>query len=289
MTTLGSICIAGYHFGFHNQSKSILVFETGFEDFLNKNHTNSDRLLVFEEGFKTFSVHQTLYQATNNGQLLWEIIEHEGERWFLVYHPENGHLQQQAQYNPQNHTWTIRSMSSMVENDSVINPLAYPMAPLIWYVLTTEEPLLLVHASGISDHDAGRIFAGFSGVGKSTMAGIWQRNGAQVINDDRLLLKKEKDGSWRMYNTPMYYRALPASAPLNAIYLPYHSAQNTHQAITGALALANLLAFTIHHGYDPTHVLHHSNIAEDLLQTVSIAKLGVVPTDAIVPYIRAHE
>jgi hypothetical protein len=289
MTTLGSIYIAGYHFGFHNQSKSVLVFETGFEDFLKKDHTNTDRLLVFEEGFKTFPAHQTLYQATNNGQLLWEIIEHHGERWFLVFHPENGHLQQQAQYNPKNHTWTILSMASMVEDESVINPLAYPMAPLMWYVLTTEEPLLLVHASGILDHDTGRIFAGFSGVGKSTMAGIWQRNGAQVINDDRLLLKKEKDGSWRMYNTPMYYRALPATAPLNAIYLPFHSAQNTHQALTGALALANLLAFTIHHGYDPTHLLHHSNIAEDLLQTVSIAKLGVVPTDAIVPYIRAHE
>jgi len=289
MTSLGSIRIAGYHYGLYNQSKSVLVFETGFEDFLKKDHTNTDRSLVFEEAFIALSVHQTLYQATNNGQLLWEIIEHNGERWFLVYHPENGHLQQQAQYNPQNHTWTIRSMASMVEDESVINPLAYPMAPLIWYVLTTEEPLLLMHASGIVHNDAGRIFAGFSGVGKSTMAGIWQRNGAQVINDDRLLLKKEKDGSWRMYNTPMYYRALPASAPLNAIYLPFHSPQNTHQPIKGALALANLLAFTIHHGYDAKHLMHHSNIAEDLLQTLPIAKLGVVPTDDIIPYIRAHE
>jgi hypothetical protein len=55
------------------------------------------------------------------------------------------------------------------------------------------------------------------------------------------------------------------------------------------MAMANLLAFTIHHGYDAKHLLHHSNVAEDLLQTISIAKLGVVPTDAIVPFISAHE
>jgi hypothetical protein len=289
MRSQGSICVAGYHFGLFNQSEKSLVFETGFEDFLRKDHINTDRLLVFEEGFKTFSVYQTLYQAKAGEQLLWEIIEANNERWFLVYHPEKGHLQQQAQYNPQNHTWTIRCMASMVQDAAVINPLAYPMAPLIWYVLTTEEPLLLIHASGIADHGAGRIFAGFSGVGKSTMAGIWERNGAQVINDDRLLLKKEKDGSWYMHNTPMYYRALPASAPLNAIYLPFHNPQNSYQKLNGAMAMANLLAFTIHHGYDAKHLLHHSNIAEDLLQTVSIAKLGVVPTDAIVSYISAHE
>ena len=289
MSAIGSICVAGYHFGLFNQSKRALVFETGFEDFLNGKTTQIDRELHFCEGFIPISVERTLYQAKAGEQLLWEIVAANDERWFLVYHPENGHLQQQAQYNPQNHTWTIRSMASMVEDESVINPLAYPMAPLIWYVLTTEEPMLLMHASGIFDGQKGRIFAGFSGVGKSTMAGIWERNGAQVINDDRLLLKKEKDGFWSIHNTPMYYRALPASGQLHAIYLPFHSEQNSYTKLEGALALANLLAFTIHHGYDAQHVLHHSNVAEQLLQDVALAKLGVVPTDEIIPFIRAHE
>jgi hypothetical protein len=289
MTATGSIAVAGFQFGLYNQSELALVFETGFEDFLSTASEDLHRSLVFKEGFTSVAVEKTLYQAKTGGQILWEIIEGNSERWFLVYHPENGHLQQQAQYDPAKQTWTIHCEAQQIQQDKVLNPLAYPMAPLLWYVLTTEEPLLLMHASGILDGQKGRIFAGFSGVGKSTMAGIWQRNGAQVINDDRLLLKKEKDGSWCMYNTPMYYRALPASAPLKAIYLPYHSAQNTCQPITGALALANLLAFTIHHGYDPTHVLHHSNVAEDLLQTVSIAKLGVVPTDAIIDFIKANE
>lgn len=289
MTTTGSICIAGYHYGLINQTKSVLAFDIGFEDFLHKEHPVTDRLIVFEEGFVALPVDQTLYHADNQGQLLWKIIEHNQERWFLVYHPQSGLLQQQAQYNTLNRTWTIRCAANTMQNESVINPLAYPMAPLLWYILTTEEPLLLMHASGVLHSNCGRIFAGFSGVGKSTMAGIWERNGAKVINDDRLLLKKEEDGCWRMYNTPMYYRAQPVSGPVSAIYLPFHSPQNIYQKLNGAMAMANLLAFTIHHGYDTQHVLHHSHIAEQLLQDVPIAKLGVVPTEAIIDFITANE
>jgi hypothetical protein len=289
MTAIGSITVAGFHYGIFNQSKLALVFETGFEDYLSTHSEDLHRKLVFKEGFISIATQQTLYQAKTNDQLLWEIIEGNGERWFLVYHPQNGTLQQQAQYNPTEQTWTIHCEAQQIQNETVLNPLAYPMAPLLWYVLSTEENLLLIHASGLVQHREGRIFAGFSGVGKSTMAGIWERNGAQVINDDRLILKKEKDGTWHMHNTPMYYRALPVSGPINAIYLPFHSPQNSYQKLNGAMAMANLLAFTIHHGYDTQHVLHHSNIAEQLLQDVQIAKLGVVPTDAIIEFIKANE
>lgn len=289
MTANGSITVAGFRYGIFHQSKLPLVFETGFEDYLSTATEDLHRSLIFKESFTTLAVEQTLYQAKTGNQLLWEIIEGNGERWFLVYHPEKGHLQQQAQYNLQNHNWTIHCETQTILAETVLNPLAYPMAPLLWYVLSTEEDLLLIHASGLVQQEEGRIFAGFSGVGKSTMAGIWERNGAQVINDDRLILKKEKDGTWHMHNTPMYYRALPVSGPVNAIYLPFHSPQNSYQKLSGAMAIANLLAFTIHHGYDSQHVLHHSHIAEQLLQEVPLAKLGVVPTDAIIDFIKKNE
>jgi hypothetical protein len=289
MTTIGSICIAGYHFGLQNDTNLQLVFETGFEDFFTSVGPHIDRQLIFKQGFIDFANSTSCYQAKANKQLLWEIRDTANGRWFLVYHPETGELQQQAQYNPIKHTWNIHCEAQEFQDESVLNPLAYPMAPLLWYVLTTEEPLLLVHASGLTDGKKGRLFAGFSGVGKSTMAGIWERNGAQVINDDRLLLKLEADGTWHMYNTPMYYQASPKSAALQHIYFPFHSPTNTFEKLSGAKAIAQLLAFTIHHGYDAQHVLHHSNIAEQLLQTITAAKLGVVPTNDIIDFIQANE
>lgn len=289
MKILGSICVAGYQFGFYNQSELPIVFETGFEDFFSENIHDFDYTLVFKRGFISTEGKTTLYQAKNGDQLLWEIAQHQDQRLFLVYHPEHGTLQQQALYDSAAHQWTILSEETKLDGEEVLNPLAYPMAPLIWYVLSTEKTLLLIHASGIHDGQLGRVFAGFSGVGKSTMAGIWEGNGATVINDDRLILKQEKNGSWHIHNTPMYYRATPKSAPLHALYLPYHHPINRYQKIVGAQAIAHLLAFTIHHGFDPEHVLHHSTVAERLLKEIPIAKLGVVPTTAIIDFIKLHD
>lgn len=289
MNPIGSICVAGCYFALYNNSDSVLVFETGFEDFLSKDIHDQTRKIIFQVGFNSFETVNTRYQAINNHELLWEIVDTEKGRWYFIYHPENGSLQQQAKYEPSNKTWTIYSTILQEQNESVLHPLAYPMSPIIWYVLTTEEPMLLVHASGVFDGEKGRLFAGFSGVGKSTMAGIWQNNGAIVINDDRLLIKKEVNGEWHICNTPMYYHAVPKSAQLHYIYFPFHSPVNTYENLSGAKAIAQLLAFTIHHGYDAKHLLHHSSVAESLLQDISAAKLGVVPTHEIISFIKSHD
>jgi hypothetical protein len=60
MSAIGSICVAGYHFGLFNQSKRALVFETGFEDFLSTASEDLHRCLVFKEGFTTVAVEKTL-------------------------------------------------------------------------------------------------------------------------------------------------------------------------------------------------------------------------------------
>lgn len=289
MTSAGSICIAGYRYGLFLEAPRQLVFETGFQNFLSAQTSSVDYELHLLEGFIDLTDATSIYKAVHQEKTLWEIVAHQNEQWFLVYHPQTGELQQQAQYDAPKNKWRIRSLVQQLEQEEVLHPLAYPMAPLIWYVLTTEKDLLLVHASGVFDGQEGRIFAGFSGVGKSTLACIWERNGAQVINDDRLLLKKEKDGSWQIYNTPMYYSAPAKNSPLNAIYFPFHQKLNTIEPLSGARAIAQLLAFTIHHGYNPQHLLHHSRIAEILLNDLPAFKLGVVPTDEIIPFIRAHE
>ena len=289
MTDAGCICVAGYHFGLKNESTFPLVFEVGFEHFIEQPKEYVDIQLQFKEGFLDYEAHKALYQAKIGAQLLWEIYPYQDQRLFLVYHPETGALQQQAFYNAETRTWQIYAEKSTHEAEEVLNPLAYPMAPLLWYVLSTEEPLLLVHASGVFDGTHGRIFSGFSGVGKSTMAQIWAGNGAKVINDDRLLLKRLSNGTWQMFNTPMFYSDQNKSCALHRVYFPFHSPTNSLEPLSGAKALATVLAYTIHHGYDAQHLLHHSNLAEKLVTELPIAKLGVVPTDAIIDFIRSNE
>ncbi|MEN9699764.1 MAG: hypothetical protein RLZZ301_962 [Bacteroidota bacterium] len=289
MKPIGSICIADFQFGIYNQSALDIVFETGFEGFLQPPSPTATIQCYCHQGFQQLTTSNCLYQAKNGEQLLWEIHQQEAQRVYLVYHPDNGQLQQQAFYNAATRTWNIYSEAIAFEDTPALHPFAYPMAPLMWYVLSTEEPLLLIHASGIHQDGKGRIFSGFSGVGKSTMAHIWQENGAQLINDDRLLLRRKPDGSWTMYNTPMYYQALPVHAMVNALYFPYHHPENRFEPLFGAKALAQLLAYTIHHGYDAQHVSHHSQVAQQLIDELPVAKLGVVPTAAVIDFIKAHE
>jgi hypothetical protein len=289
MSLASSICIAGYYFELKNKSEYPFAIEAGFEHFMVQNPMSADIRLQFYEGFLQLSLDKLLYRAKNGTQILWEIFAYHSQKLFLVYHPESGLLQQQAFYDAKTRCWKIYAEKSKHEAEDVLYPLAYPMAPLLWYVLSTEEPLLLVHASGVFDGEQGRIFSGFSGVGKSTMAGIWQRNGAEVINDDRLLLKRLHNGKWQMFNTPMIYIDQNKSCELHRIYFPFHNATNSIENLSGAKALATVLAYTIHHGYDAQHLLHHSNLAEKLVNELPISKLGVVPTDAIIDFIRSNE
>jgi hypothetical protein len=162
------------------------------------------------------------------------------------------------------------------------------MLPLILYYLTTRTESLLVHASGVFDGEHGRIFSGFSGVGKSTMAGIWQSAGAQVINDDRLMLRK-LDGRWWMFNTPMYYSDAPKKAPLDFIYLPFHHPENTYERGNGIQMSMRFMAHCIQHGYHAAHVQWHLDQLLDISKEIPITRLGVVPNAEVITFIKQHE
>ncbi len=54
---------------------------------------------------------------------------------------------------------------------------------------------LLMHASCVSIGGEGVIFTGFSGVGKTTQAELWQKYlGAEVINGDKIFIRETDDG-----------------------------------------------------------------------------------------------
>ena len=62
---------------------------------------------------------------------------------------------------------------------------------------------VILHASMIRYKNKIILFAGSSGVGKSTQAELWKRyTGSRIINGDRALLKK-KNGLWYGFGLPM--------------------------------------------------------------------------------------
>ena len=227
-----------------------------------------------------------IYSAKNEEHALWTIYEADGGICIHVNDSEDlTRLQHIAFYQEDKQEWTIYSD---LNEEQELESLRYPMLPLILYYLTTKTECLLVHASGVFDGEHGRIFSGFSGVGKSTMAGLWQHAGAQVINDDRLMLRK-LDGRWWMFNTPMYYTDVPKKAPLDFIYLPFHHPENTYERGNGIQISMRFMAHCIQHGYNAAHVQWHLNQLMDISTEIPITRLGVVPNAEVLTFIKQHE
>jgi hypothetical protein len=227
-----------------------------------------------------------LYSAKNGELALWRIFDWTDGICIHVNDSEElSRLQHIAFYDVKQQTWSIYSD---VNESGSLESLRYPMLPLILYYLSTEHQALLIHASGVFDGTHGRLFSGFSGVGKSTMAGLWQSSGAEVVNDDRLMLRKI-DGHWWMYNTPMYYSDVPKKAPLHFIYLPYHHPANLYERGTGIQTSMRFMAHCIQHGYNGKHVQWHLDQVMDIAKHIPITRLGVVPTTEVLTFIKEHE
>lgn len=284
------LSIADFKITIEADSSVPLFIEPGYAPFLSpeKNH-KPDIIIHAISGIPKdlLASDKPIYSAIQNKQPLWN-ISRVGEKYkFTVFNQENSQkIQQIAIVDAQFKNWNIY-MEPIIgkENKSGICPLQYPMGPLIMYYLTVNSDAIMLHASGIFDGDKGRIFSGFSGAGKTTMANIWKRAGSLLINDDRLIIRK-KDGKYFIYNTPMFYADEPKNVPLDAVYLLSHSPENTVRKLFGVKAVSRLMAFCIQHGYARNILENHTAFLSELINHIPVHELGFVPDAAVIDFIK---
>ena len=110
---------------------------------------------------------------------------------------------------------------------------------------------LLLHASLVKYGQNAIIFAGPSGVGKSTQAELWRKSfGAEVLNGDRAAVRKENHG-WNAYGSPyagtseIYKNDF---APLKAIILLQQAKENRFVRLSDGEAFRYIYPeISIHH------------------------------------------
>jgi hypothetical protein len=127
-----------------------------------------------------------------------------------------------------------------------VNPLEYPLDELLVIHRLARGEGVEVHACGVLDERGrGLLFVGHSGAGKSTLARLWQQAGAQILGDDRIILRRDATGGVRMYGTPWQGEAppaLPLSAPLSGVYFLEHGSRNELEEMERDRAIAELSA-----------------------------------------------
>jgi hypothetical protein len=168
------------------------------------------------------------------------------------------------------------------------DPLDYPVDGLLLYYLTVMKGDIMIHASGVNHSGHGYLFSGTSGSGKTTMAKLWDKAGARVIHDDRLIIRNIA-GSYKMYNTPIYMNDIPTESPLTRIYLIEHGKENSIVPITGATAASQVLANCIQHNWDPGIVAGMMGSLSIMCSGIPTVKLKFKPDRSIIDFILDYE
>lgn len=226
-----------------------------------------------------------LFDAENEQQKFYTIYEMPEGLGFAIYNQQtHSDIQQIAVLSADYSKWTVYYDA----NSDTSLPLEYPFGPIMLHYLTLKIDAVMMHASCAYDGKTGRLFTGFSGVGKSTISKLWAQEGSRIINDDRLIIRRFGD-EYKVYNTPMYYQDIPKVSPLGGIFLIRHYPENHIQRVTGARAVSKVMAYSIQNNFDSRYVAQRLAYFSELCAHVPVYELGFVPDVSVVEYIRNHE
>ncbi len=169
-------------------------------------------------------------------------------------------------------------------------PLEYPLDELVltnWLALGRG---IEIHGCAVRDADgAGYLFAGHSGAGKSTIAGLWHRQpGVTVLSDDRVILRKLDDEIW-MHGTPWHGDeplGFPVATRLTEGFFLQHASRNGRAGVSRPEAVASLFARSFPPFYSAAGLDFSLAFLSEVSARAPFSELGVVPDDAIVDFVR---
>ncbi|NOZ47607.1 MAG: hypothetical protein GXO79_12620 [Chlorobi bacterium] len=269
-----------------------LVLSENYSPFIYTNKNTTDISIEVKTGIppnflSTKEIYKAKHEGSSNNSAYFWSIHNLGENKKIVFTSNPGNTQfpyLALVLSAKSKNWQLYFDT----NKTIIDPFIYPIGPLIMYYVATFNNACMIHASGVEMNEAGYIFSGVSGIGKSTMAELFHQKGAKIINDDRLIIRKIKN-EFYVYNTPMYYPDESKKMRLNKLFLLRQEEQNILHQIHGAKAIANIFANCIHHNYDNILLNSLINLLTELINKAGVYELGFLPHTSVVEYILNNE
>lgn len=132
--------------------------------------------------------------------------------------------------------------------------------------------VVLFHCSALEMDGRAYLFTAPSGTGKSTHAALWRKVFGQrvrMINDDKPLLRRETDGSWRVFGTPYGGKdnlQNNISQTIGGIVLLERGEENCITLVSARDAFPRLLAQTYHDTQAPEALLRTMDLVGTLAQ-----------------------
>lgn len=145
--------------------------------------------------------------------------------------------------------------------------------------LLLPQDILLFHCSSLELDGRAYLFTAPSGTGKSTHARLWRQvfgDRVTMINDDKPLLRRQPDGSWKVYGTPYGGKddlQTNTSQTICGIVLLERAPENHIERVSARDAFPRLLAQTYHDPNDPAALLRTMDLVGALAQ-LPVFRLG---------------
>lgn len=133
------------------------------------------------------------------------------------------------------------------EDENQFSLIVFPLFNIFLSRLLARRGGFLIHSSVVKDIDGrGYLFTAVSGTGKSTIAHIFEGQGAALINDDMLAIRTRPDGLATAYALPMpYYAQTAVKTELSAFFVISQSPVNKLTRFGAADGVARVLANVI--------------------------------------------
>jgi len=263
-----------------------LLPETGFTHFIIPEMSSDIRILV-KRGKPDISEFRIVFDvpASSDGSKLWSVYKKNGQ--FCIVCKQQNSLQHEmfAFFDITYSEWTIY-VNTEHNSPVFIDPFAYPLGPIIMLYATQQNNGVMIHASAVKYSDKGYFFCGFSGSGKTTISNIFNHSGAEIINDDRLIIRKINQ-TYKIFNTPMYYEDIKKEIRADQCFILQHALKNTYQPLTGASGIAHISAFCMQHNYNQVLLNKMLHFNSELAGQIPIGILGFQPNHKIVDYIKS--
>ncbi len=124
--------------------------------------------------------------------------------------------------------------------------LCFPTDQILFAQLLADRDGIILHGSGLIFKEKGYLFVGHSDAGKTTLVKIFQDH-AKILNDDRMIVRKENGRSY-LYGTPWHGElslVAPDRVPLKAILFLNQAKENKVEKTEGFEAFKRLYGCTI--------------------------------------------
>lgn len=173
----------------------------------------------------------------------------------------------------------------------------YPLDEVFFHHAAAFQQAVVVHASGVElEGGEGVLFLGDSGAGKSTIAELFEKEGAarRIFSDDRIVIRRQAPGGpWWMHGTPWHgtlQRTSPGGAPLRALCFIEKTSTFELGRLDPAAALPRLLPVTLGPWWLPGGPELQLGLLDELLRGPGPAfyRLGFAVEPATVSELRAR-